>query len=418
MPSPEAVPHPALSRGKAVARPNRSQRGLDWLNFFVADVQTAFGPFIATQLALHGWLQGTIGSVLTINAVVGIASQTPAGMLVDHTRAKRALVGVCLALTALGALTFAFFPRYLPVAMAEALHGVAGGAMQTALAAIGLGLVGHRLYHHRVGRNQRYHALGNGATAMVMGALGKLVSPSAPFLAAAGLCVPAGLTLLAIRPQDIDYRRARGAERRKEEKAARFREVGRDRRLLVFAICLLLFQFADASIVPLASERLTAHYRPHSVLFTGALVAIPQFATALIAGWVSRQAETWGRKPLLLIGFAALAVRALLFTLITQPYWLSAVQVLGGPTAAVVGIMSPLVVADITQGSARYNAAFGSMLTISLIGAAASTMVSGFAAQRLGFAATFVGLAAVALLGLACLWLLLPETAQEARWED
>jgi MFS family permease len=421
MPPAEATPYPATSP-KAAAAPSgpsaRSQRGLDWVNFFIADVQTAFGPFIAVQLLLHGWKSEMIGTVLTVNSAVGILSQTPAGMLVDQTHAKRAVVAACLALTAGGALIFAFFPSYVPVMMAQVMHGAAGGVVQTALAAIGLGLVGHRMFHHRVGRNERFNTLGNAATALAMGGLGTLISPAAPFLVAAGLCVPAGLALLAIRPQEIDYRKARGAERRKEPKAARFRELGRNRRLLAFALCLVLFQFADASILPLASERLAMHDRSESVLLSSVLIAIPQFVTALIAGWVSRHAESWGRKPLLLVGFVALAVRGALFGFIAQPAALAAAQLLAGASTVVVGIMTPLVVADITQGSARYNASLGSVQMLSLIGAAASTTVSGFAVERVGFAATFLGLAAVGLLGLAAVWLLLPETAQEALRKD
>jgi hypothetical protein len=32
-----------------------SLRGLDWLNFFLADVQTGVGPFLAIYLAGYGW---------------------------------------------------------------------------------------------------------------------------------------------------------------------------------------------------------------------------------------------------------------------------------------------------------------------------------------------------------------------------
>jgi predicted MFS family arabinose efflux permease len=396
----------------------RSQRGLDWLNFFIADVQTAFGPFIAVLLAGNGWSQGAIGSVLSINGFVGIAAQAPAGALVDGVRAKRALVGACLALIALGALIFAFFPVHGAVAAAQALHGATGAVMQTALFAIGLGLVGHRTYNRRVGRSERYNTLGNAATALGMGALGQFASPGAPFLVAAALCIPAAIALAAIHPQDIDYRRARGAERRKESKPARWRELVHNRRLMRFALCVFLFQLADASILPLASERLAAEHKGVSELVTAALVAVPQVVTAFIAAWVAGRAETWGRKPLLLIGFGLLPIRAALFALIGSPALLPAVQILGGATTAVVGIMIPLVVADITQGSGRYNASLGAVLTIGLIGAAFSTTASGFLAQHAGFASAYSAIAAAGLLGAAAVWLLLPETAHEALRED
>ena len=166
----------------------RSQRGLDWLNFFIADVETAFGPFISVYLAQHGWTQGAIGTVLTVNTAVALATQTPAGALVDWMRRKRLVIAACLVLIAAGSLLIGLFPAYLPVMAGEFMHGVTGGAVRTAVAAIGLGLVGHRAYHTRVGRNQRYDSFGNAVTAAGMGAIGAFVSPGAPFLAAAGLC--------------------------------------------------------------------------------------------------------------------------------------------------------------------------------------------------------------------------------------
>ena len=232
----DRVPHPS----------ERSQRGLDWRNFFIADVETAFGPFVAVYLASYGWSQGTIGSVLTINTAVALATQTPAGALVDWVRMKRAVIAASLLLIVGGALLIGLFPWYLPVAAGELMHGVTGGAVRTAVAAIGLGLVGHRTYHLRVGRNHRFNSFGNAATAAGMGALGYLVSPGAPFFAAAGLCLPAFLALGMIRGQEIDYARARAAEGRREPKAASWRDILRNRPLLIFAACLFLFQFANA----------------------------------------------------------------------------------------------------------------------------------------------------------------------------
>jgi MFS family permease len=245
MPDP---PHPS----------SHSKRGLDWLNFFIADVETAFGPFVAVYLSQKGWGQGEIGTVIAMNSAVALATQTPAGWLVDWVRAKRLVIAACLGCIAVGSLVIAFFPQYLPVAFAEALHGVAGGAIRTAIAAVALGLVGHRAYHTRVGRNHRYDSLGNAVTAAAMGVLGYFVSARAPFLAAAALCLPAAAALALIRHDEIDYARARQATGRKQVRAARWRDILKNRVLLIFAGCLFLFQFANASMLPLASERLAA----------------------------------------------------------------------------------------------------------------------------------------------------------------
>src|SRR6185437_2536497 len=222
---------PVAAKPSAPTPTARSQRGLDWLNFFIADVETAFGPFVSVYLAQNGWAQGTIGSVLTVNSAIALATQTPAGALVDWTTRKRLVIAACLALIAGGSLLISFFPSYLPVLLGESMHGITGGAVRTAVAAIGLGLVGHRAYHTRVGRNHRYDSFGNAATALGMGALGHLVSPGAPFLAAARLCVPAFLALYLIDGNEIDYARARGAAGRKEPKAAQWRELARNRHL-------------------------------------------------------------------------------------------------------------------------------------------------------------------------------------------
>ncbi len=405
----------------AARRPNpsaRSQRGFDWLNFFIADVETAFGPFVSVYLAQYGWTQGAIGTVLTVNSAVALATETPAGALVDWIRKKRLVIVVCLVLIALGSLLIGLIPRYVPVMLGEFMHGVTGGAVRTAVAAIGLGLVGHRAYHTRVGRNQRYDSFGNAATAAGMGLLGTYVSPGAPFYAAAALCIPAFLCLSMINGREIDYATARGAVGRKEPKAARWHELLRNKTLVIFAICLFLFQFADSSMVPLASERLAKDYKGQSEIVTAALVVVPQLVTALLAMWLARKADEWGRKPLLIAAFVALLIRTVLFGIAFSPWFLVGIQTLGGLTAAVVGIMIPLVVADATKGTGRYNFSLGAVSMIAGIGATISFAASGYIAQILGFGPAFLSLAIAAGVGLGVLWWLLPETVDAARAEE
>ncbi|HEX5327967.1 MAG TPA: MFS transporter, partial [Acetobacteraceae bacterium] len=309
----------------------------------------------------------------------------------------------------------ALFPRYLPVLAGEAMHGVTGGAVRTAVAAIGLGLVGHRAYHTRVGRNHRYDSLGNAATAAGMGVLGRFVGAAAPFFAAAGLCVPAFLALGLIRGREIDYARARGSEGRKEPKAARWRELARNRGLLVFAGCLFLFQFANASMLPLAGERLAAQNQHESEVIVAALVVVPQLVTALLAALIARKADEWGRKFLLVAAFGALLARTVLFSFAFNPWYLVGVQILGGLTAAVIGILTPLIVADLTARTGRYNFSLGAVGMIAGVGATVSTTAIGFLAERLGFTVGFLALAVVAALGLAAAWWQMPETVHVVR---
>ena len=189
------------------------------------------------------------------------------------------------------------------------------------------------------------------------------------------------------------------------------------RALLVFAATLFLFQFADASLLPLASEQLAGTEQTRSELFTSALVVVPQLVTAGIATWVASKADAWGRKVLLIVALAAELIRAVLFALAINPWLLVGMQVLGGVTAAVIGILTPLVVADLTKGTGRYNVTLGAVGMISGIGATVSTAATGFVAGSLGFGWTFAMLAVVAGVALAVVVLFLPETAHEAREE-
>jgi MFS family permease len=328
------------------------------------------------------------------------------------------VVAVGLALIAIGAVMIALLPNFVPVLAGEVLQGITGGAIRSAIAAIGLGLVGHRAFNHRVGRNHRYDSLGNAGTAAAMGALGYLVSPGAPFFVSAAICLPAVLALRWIRPNEIDYARARGAAGRREPKAARWRELGKDRRLLAFAACMFLFQFANASILLLASERLASSFKHESELVTSAMVVVPQLVTAALALWISRRANEWGRKPFLMVGFAAVLIRTGLFALAPSPWFQVGIQALDGLTAAVIGIMTPLVVADLTRGTGRYNFTLGAVGTVSMGGAAISTTVAGFLAQTLNFTAGFGLLGVAAAAGLVLLWRLVPETMHAALQDD
>ena len=296
------------------------------------------------------------------------------------------------------------------------LYGSTGGVIKPALSAIGLGLVGHGAFSGRLGRNQRYNALGNATAAALMGVLAHFTRQRAPFLVAAALCIPTAGALVAIRGSEIDYARARSAgDREKPREAARLREIFKSRPLLVFIAVLVMFLLADASVMPLASGRLGREHHDQSSLVTASLVAVPEVMSAFIAQWIARRADDWGRKPLLVAGFCVLPLRAALFALAPDPWYLVGVQALGGLTTATIGIMTPLVIADLTRGTGRFNLAQGAAGTASALGAALSTAVSGYIAQLFGSTFGFFGLAATGATGLIFLYWFLPETDPKKR---
>jgi MFS family permease len=196
-----------------------------------------------------------------------------------------------------------------------------------------------------------------------------------------------------------------------------FRSLWKNSGLLTFASCIFLFQMANASMLPLAGEALVYSKVALSSLIVSALIMVPQVIVALMAPWAGRRAKTWGRRPLLLVGFAALPIRALLFAWTTNPTILIAAQVLDGVSGTMLGVLTALTVADLTRGTGRFNLAQGLVGTMSGVGASLSTTLSSLLAASLGRAAGFLGIAAVALAAVLLLWFLMPETRPSDRNE-
>jgi MFS family permease len=185
----------------------------------------------------------------------------------------------------------------------------------------------------------------------------------------------------------------------------------RQRPLLILAGCVMLFHLANSAMLPLMGSVVTMRSSGQwATALIAACIVVPQLVVAALSPWVGRQAESWGRRPLLLLGFAALPVRGILFAVVQDPTLLVAVQLLDGLTASVFGVMVPLIVADLTRGTGHFNLGQGIVGTTTGIGASLSTTFAGYTSDHFGSEFAFLGLASVAALGLAAVWFLLPET--------
>ena len=389
----------------------RSLRGLDWFIFFVADVQTGFGPFVSVYLTTQKWTQFDIGLVLSAAGFVSLIGQMPGGALVDAARSERLVGGLAVAAICVSALAYAAMPIFPMVLSAAVLHSLASCVLGPAIAAISLGLVGHVAIGERLGRNARFASIGNGLAAAAMGACGYFLSARAVFVVTVLLLAPALMALRAIAPNEIDPERAHGAPpRRRAKSRAKPGDLMHSKPLLIFAACLLLFHLANAAMLPLMGSVVTMRSSRWATLLIAACIVVPQLLVAASSPWIGRRAQIWGRRPLLLIGFAALPVRGILFASVTNPELLVVVQLLDGVTAAVFSVMVPLVVADLTRGTGRFNLGQGIVGTFVGIGASLSATLAGYISDHFGSASAFLGLAAIALVGLALVWLLMPET--------
>jgi MFS family permease len=411
---PTVEPAPAAAGADGLSRASR--RGLDLFAFFVANLQTGFGPFLAVYFTQSKWTQSDIGFALTVGSLVSLLGQVPGGAFVDAMRSKRFAAGVSVAAISASALALALWPNFLIVLLAMAVHSAASCILTPAIAAISIGLVGHARAGERLGRNASFQAMGNAVAAAGMGACGYYLSNDAVFYLTAALVVPTIMALSAIRAEEIDAGvRTQEAEPRSGDAAAGgVKALLTNRALLSFAACMTLFFLANAAMLPLVGSVLTLRASETATALVAACIMVPQAVLAVLAPAVGRAAERFGRYPVLLAGFAALPIRGLLFAYTDNPYMLVSIQVFDGISAAVLGVMVPLVVSDLTRGTGRFNLALGAVGTAMGIGAALSTSLAGILADRLGSHTAFLGLALVGAGAFALVALIMPETRRGA----
>jgi len=383
--------------------------------FFLADVQTGFGPFVAVYLTAEKWTQVDIGFVLTIGGLVALAGQMPGGAIVDAARSERLVAALAVMIISFSALAIAGWPVFGIVLAAQILHAAASCVLGPAIAAISLGLVGHAAVGERLGRNACFASIGAGLAAAGMGACGYFFSNKTVFFITVALCLPTLLALNRIRTDEIDPERAHGGKPvpHPGHPAATLRELVGNRSLVIFAGCAVLFHLANAAMLPQVASIVTMRSSQWATALVGACIVVPQIVVAVLSPWVGRKAQQWGRRPLILIGFAALPIRGALFAFVSNPYSLVAVQLLDGISAAVLGVLVPLVIADVTRGSGHFNLAQGVVGSGVGIGAAVSMTMAGYMSDHLGSSFAFLGLSGLAAIGFLIVLAFMPETRPE-----
>jgi MFS family permease len=389
--------------------------GLDWLNLFVANIQTGFGPFISVYLTTQGWTLTAIGFALSLGTITSMASQLPAGALVDAVRNKSRVAGFSILVFTLSALLFTVEPIPLFIYLAEVLHGFSSCTLGPAIVAMSLAVAGEAALGARLGRNARYSSIGNGIGAALMGVCGYYISERSVFILTALLTLPALVALVplsgvsgsAAPPQTA----GNGTRKQSGEKVA---AVLADRRLLLFALCVMLFTLANASLLPLAASALTKRAAGDANLLIAACIVLPQLIVALISPSIGRLAATRGRRWVLLLGFSMLPLRGVLFALIGHPTLVVLIQIFDGIAAASFGVMVPLVTSDIAGRSGHFNLSLGFIGLAIGVGATVSTTLSGWIGDRFGDHAAFVALAVAGAVATLLVWKAMPETRPRA----
>jgi MFS family permease len=380
------------------------------LNFFVAAMQTGFGPFISVWLVSEGWSLTDVGVALSIGTIAALCSQLPGGILVDAMDHKRDVAAAALAVVALSALMIAVTPTVTTVWTAQVLHSFGSVVITPAIAALTLSLCGTDSFSDRLGGNARYASLGAALAAGGFGLASTHLGERSIFLITAALAIPAALCLLAIKPgacpPAMDDHMAIAPRKSRDTPPW---TIFRDPAMHIFALCVILFQVGNAALLPLALGSLSQHGELPAFLVPAAVI-VPQAIVALASPWAGAMARQIGRRKVLLAGFIALPVRAVLFAFDPGPAAIGMIQVLDGVSATVVGLMLPLIAADLTRKTGHLNLAIGSFGLAAGLGATFSTTAAGWVADRMGTEVAFLGLALIAGLATALLFFAMPET--------
>ena len=257
----------------------------------------------------------------------------------------------------------------------------------------------------RLGRNARFAAIGNGLAAGVMGACGHFVSAQAVFFVTAVLAIPTCRADRRVRESEIDpsARRRRHLRQRWPGQLRRRLSIGRfltTPALLILTACVMLFHVANCRHAAAGRQRHDHALRPMGDRLRGSLHSRARSSSSRLISPRDRAARTeLGPAAVLLLGFAVLPLRGALLAWTNDPFMIVAVQMLDGISGAVLGIIVPLALADISRGTGRFNLAQGMVGSATGIGAALSTTGAGYLADRFGMATAFFGLAAAAVAG-------------------
>ena len=328
------------------------------------------------------------------------------------------MVAAALVVTT-ASLSLPLFPSFVPAAISQGLAHAAGVVFPPAIAAISLGIVGHRAFAARIGRNESFNHAGNAAAAAIAGAAAYLFGPHVVFYLLAFMAMASLASVLAIPEAAIDHNVARGLHAAAEiTDAAKEHPSGLSvlltcRPLLIFAICVTLFHLSNAAMLPLVGQKLALQNKHFGTSLMSACITAAQIVMVPMAMLVGAKADQWGHKRFILAALLILPVRGALYTFSDNKAWLVGVQLLDGIGAGIFGAIFPVIVADLMRNTGRFNVAQGAIITAQSIGAAMSTTLAGLIVVKAGYSAAFLTLGAVAAIGFVVCWFALPETRSD-----
>nr|WP_082559346.1 MFS transporter [Methylobacterium sp. Leaf94] len=385
------------------------------INVFTGDIQGGLGPFLGTWLAeAASWSPSRIGFVTTLVGIGSLLLSGPFGALVDRLGRPRMLIAVACGAILCGTLLLLPARGVIPVFAAQMMAAAGGTLLLPAVTALTLGIVGKDRFPKQQGRNQAFNHLGillaAGGISLGTGWFG----PAIAFWVLGAMAVLAIVAALTTPGHCYSERRAVGWQEEGDDTPERagLRSIVANRKLLVLAVALALFNLGNGGMLSLLGQTLVAT-AVDATSWTARYVMVAQLVMIPVALFAGSLADRRGRRQLLIAACAVLPVRAALSAFIDDPLWLISAEILDGVASGIIGVAVPVVVADLTWGSGRTQTALGALNALQGIGGALSAWYGGLAQAMLGWTGAFLALGAPALVALGLvLWL---DTTSESR---
>ena len=378
----------------------RAKGTLDALNFALAGAREGFGPFIAVYLQAQNFDPAATGIVMSLAGVGGLACTTPIGAWVDRSHKKRELLMLAVFVIAVGAIVIVSTRNFWLIGSAQLAIGVGDTALAPLLAAITLGIVGLQGFAVRMSRNEAFNHGGNATRSAIAAALGWAFGLQYVAVTIVLTAIATSIVAMKMDEKAIDHVVARAGTA--DDRSTWNALMGMPG-LLLLALVVLFYQAASSSMLPFLAEARTAAGDDPSIT-TGAMCVISRIImvpSALLAPTIAKRR---GYSGVMTIVLALVALRGGLAYFANSWAVVAVVEVLEGLAVGLACVAIPALNAEVMAGTGRANAALGFVLTAFGAGATFSPLIGGFAAQRFGFAGSFIAYAIVALAGIA-IWI-------------
>lgn len=391
---PAAKVHPRLFS-------DRSLVALAALNFFLADARDGLGPFLDAFLATHGWSTMTLGWIATVGGLIGLLATPLCGALVDGSTWKRALVAIPVILVTVAALVTLLIPDVAVVWAGQIGTAVVGAVVGPALTGLTLGLVGQRLFSQQIARNEFWNHGGNVASLFAIYVIVSLFGQNGVIGLMILTAVGALIALLAIEPDRIDHQAARGLTTDDGRPGpSGLRILLQSRGLILLAVILLIFHFGNAPMSRLIAQQFSIELgTPFRT--TALITGVAQLCMIFVAAATPFLIRRFGLATVFFIALLALPLRGLLAGSVPDFWVIYPVQALDGVGAGLLGIVTPVAVERLLEGSGRFNLGFAAVMTVQGIGASLSNVVAGWLVTEGGYGLSHYFGGGIAFIALA-----------------